>query len=306
MIKGRAFHHFYNVFWTDEVAETILSTLATLGGRFRLEQREIAIAWKNHSTDVEGWNRSQVFCRWRDALAYLRKDCLNINFGAIFGTLPQVIPENEGPRYWERKHTFVQGAGTPRGEVVLDIDLAYPAYDRTKVCECGQQRKACSKCWATFMVPAQQVMNALMRRLGMKRWFVVFSGRRGLHYWLCDDQVLQMTKEQRKLFVETLANPPTIHSDWGREVAQLLQPFDGTVEVLYPKIDIPVGADATHLHGIPLTLHPDTGVFRWVLKRGELFDFENQRLEIDYLTHDIMKQQREILLQQFNNEEGSR
>lgn len=156
------------------------------------------------------------------------------------------------------------------------------------------------------MVPAQQVMNALMRRLGMKRWFVVFSGRRGLHYWLCDDCVINMTKEQRKLFVETLAKPPTIHSDWGREVAQLLQPFDGTVEVLYPKIDIPVGADATHLHGIPLTLHPDTGVFRWVLKRGELFDFENQRLEIDYLTHDIMKQQREILLQQFNNEEGSR
>lgn len=307
-LKGRVTHRFYTVFWTDEIAEAILHTLATLNGKFPLEQREIAIAWRNYSTGVEGWNRSQVFRTWQEALAYLRKDCVNINLGALFGPPPPLSSTNkeEGPRYWQREHVFKNGAGIARGEIVLDIDLADPPYNRSGVCDCRQERKACVRCWKAFMVPAQQVMNALMRRLGMKRWFVVFSGRRGLHYWLCDDQVVQMSKTQRKLFVETLAKPPTIHSEWGREVAQILQPQ--SIEALYPKIDIPVGADATHLHGIPLTLHPETQVFRTVLNRGEIFDFEQQRKTIDDLTPAFMNQQKMLLIQQLinNNEEGSR
>lgn len=305
-LKGRTFEHFYTVLWTDEVAEAVLHTLATLGGRFALEQREIAVAWCNRTTGAEGWNRSQVFRHWRDALAYLRKDCLNVNFGAIFGTTLPTVPENEGPRYWERIHVFPSGAGTPRGEMVLDVDLADPPYSRTGVCDCGNKRQACAVCWKTFMVPAQRVMSALLsQQLGMKRWFAVFSGRRGLHYWLCDDRVLQMTKAQRKLFVETLAKPPTIHSEWGREVAQMLGGGINSsgVDSLWPKIDAPVGADATHLHGVPLTLHPDTKIFRQVLRKGELFDFATQRRTVDDLTPTFMKQQRELLLQQLLEEE---
>lgn len=301
--KGRTFQHFYTVFWTDEVAQTILGTLATHGGRFPLEQREIAIAWCNHTTGVEGWNRSQVFRRWQDALAYLRRDCLNVNFGAIFGP-PSVVgplPENEGPRYWEREHTFRNGAGTPRGEMVLDIDLADPPYSRSGICDCGNKRQACAACWEAFMVPAQRVMSALLsRQLGFKRWFVVFSGRRGLHYWLCDDQVLRMTKAQRKMFVETLAKPPTPHSDWGREVAQIDPTRD--IATWWPQIDVPVGADATHLHGVPMTLHPDTEVYRYVMDRDTLFDWTTQRLTVDDLTPTFMEQQRKLLLQYLEQE----
>jgi hypothetical protein len=101
-----------------------------------------------------------------------------------------------------------------------------------------------------------------------------------------------MTAQQRHLFVTALNTPPTIYSDWGREVAQLT---GGSVDVLYPKIDVPVGADATHLHGVPLTLHPDTLVFRRVLKRGEIFLLD-QRWTVDQLTPDIMKAQTSLLL----------
>lgn len=293
-LKGRIFRRFYTVLWTDEIAAVVLGTLGTLGGRFSLAQREIAIAWQSQSTGEDGWNRAQVFGTWKEALAYLRRDCLNVNFGAIYAT-PQrgVSEEEEGPRDWQRQHTFKHGAATPRGEIVLDIDLDHRSYDRSRVCECGERRQACSKCWAVFMVPAQRVMNALMERLGFQRWFAVFSGRRGLHYWLCDDQVIQMTAAQRKLFVETINTPPKMQSEWGREVAQILG--QGSMEIFYPKIDVPVGADATHLHGVPLTLHPETQVFRWVVPRGELFDFDKGRLTVDDLTPDIMRGQRELL-----------
>jgi hypothetical protein len=291
-VKGQILKNFYRVAWTPEVAAAVLGTLATLCNRFRLEQREIAIAWRNASTNAEGWNRSRVFKTWQEALTSLRQDCLNVNFGALFGSNATTLSEKEGPRYWERQHTFKEGAGTPRGEVVLDIDLDYRSYDRSAVCECGEQRQVCDKCWNRFMVPAQKVMNALMERMGFCKWFAVFSGRRGLHYWICDDQVVNMTAQQRHLFVTALNTPPTIYSDWGREVAQLT---GGSVDVLYPKIDVPVGADATHLHGVPLTLHPDTLVFRRVLKRGEIFLLD-QRWTVDQLTPDIMKAQTSLLL----------
>jgi DNA primase catalytic subunit len=303
MSKGLDFRHFYTVLWTDHVARVILETLATLNGRFRLEQREMAIAWRSQTTGEEGWNRSQVFHHWQEALAYLRKDCMNINFGAIFGAAARERPPQEGPRFWERKHTFHQGAGTPRGEMVLDIDLDQKVYDRSTVCACGEKRQACIRCWTTFMVPAQRVMNALLPRLGFKHWFAVFSGRRGLHYWLCDAEVIQMTREQRHRLVATLTSVPTLHSEWGREVRALLGGSNDDLSVYYPKIDAPVATDATHLHGIPLTLHPDTQVFRRVIPRGDLFDFATQRLTIEQVTPTLMKQQTELLLSMFLAEE---
>lgn len=326
--KGREFRFFYEKLWNDPVAAIILGALGTMCGRYEYWQREYAIGWS------QGWNRRALFHHWRDVLRALRRDCVNINFGGIFSILPPELErpnltvnaydlaarppapllidgEDKGPRYWERKCVWRNNVGTPAGaELVIDIDLddqkPDTQYNRQGICDCaGAKRSACHVCWNTFMNPAQAAMEVILAHLGIQHWFAVFSGRRGLHYWLLDDWILRMTNGERTAFMEILAKPPTFHSDLGRALLDVLAPYfdatpvlvsrgatlpkyDAIMRELYPRLDVPVGADASHLHGVPLTLHPETRCLRIPLEsvRDEAtrFCFKTHQWNVDRLT----------------------
>lgn len=327
-IRVRALRVFYKSFWGPEVTYVMFHLLGTLGGRFSLAQRELAFAWRNDQSGAEGWNRHKLCRTWQEAARTLQESGLNVNFGAIFCAPPSNREWGKGEsRDWERFRVIkalplaagaeprvstlmADAVGTPRGELVFDIDLDQRVYDRTGICDCGTQRKACAKCWFAFMDPAQMIMTALMEHLGVDRWFAYFTGRRGLAYCVCSEQVIQMTNLQRAQFVNSLAEPPTRHSDWGRYVFDLVRPhFQGhpvlrtrvgpdgdlyaaVMAQLWPKIDTAVGEDASHLHSVPCTLHPDTAVYRMPLDRTRLFDFENERWTLDddkKLTRGVVK-----------------
>lgn len=318
LIRVQALRHFYKKFWTPQVHYVIFHMLGTLDGRFALARRELAFAWRNDQTGAEGWNRHRLCRTWREAAKAMQQSLLNVNFGAIFCSPPNGGADwGKGEtRDWERARVIkplpplpddeprvsalsADALGTPLGELVFDIDLDHRVYDRTGICNCGTERTACAQCWYAFMDPAQIVMAALMEHLEVDRWFAYFTGRRGLAYCLCSESVVQMTNAQREQFVRILSEPPTRHSEWGRYVFSLLKPhfeahpvlrtrvppgmalYDAVMAQLWPKVDVPVGADASHLHSLPCTLHPDTAVYRMPLKRDELFDFENQRWTLD-------------------------
>jgi len=210
-----------------------------------------------------------------------------LQFGPIFPTthepsymLPPKLDEMESnldhakPRHFERQSFKEERPlSAPFGEVVIDMDMDSSIHNRSKMCKCGNERKVCDTCWRVFMRSALLCLYAILDFMGIKRYFTVFSGRRGFHMWLLDDRCFYWTQEQRAKFIDTIQRPQK-GSPLYRVCKQVLQPLyeefkellaipDGIASdeacfVLYPAMDRAVTADATHLHKLPLTLHAET------------------------------------------------
>ncbi|GAB1228035.1 hypothetical protein ENUP19_0370G0001 [Entamoeba nuttalli] len=69
---------------------------------------------------------------------------------------------------------------------------------------CCQGTNICEKCW-TLLVAAVQVLNYILHeQFGFKHILNVFSGRRGIHIWVCDDSAMEMTDTLRMNVVQYL------------------------------------------------------------------------------------------------------
>ena len=85
-------------------------------------------------------------------------------------------------------------------EFVIDIDMT--DYDHIRTCCEG--KKLCNKCW-TYVRAAYKVLNHILdKAFGFKHILWVFSGRRGIHAWVCDREARTMNKKVRKSVTEFL------------------------------------------------------------------------------------------------------
>ncbi|ORZ41664.1 hypothetical protein BCR44DRAFT_1495107 [Catenaria anguillulae PL171] len=119
----------------------------------------------------------------------LRLQPVKIDIGAVYNVAPKL------------KKSIAPAAFQPhQKELVVDIDMT--DYDDLRTCCTGGA--VCRKCWP-LMAAAQRVLDAALRDdFGFKHILWVFSGRRGIHGWVCDEAARKLTNEARAALVKYL------------------------------------------------------------------------------------------------------
>ncbi|KAI9179454.1 p48 polypeptide of DNA primase [Blastocladiella emersonii ATCC 22665] len=114
---------------------------------------------------------------------------VKIDVGAVYAVPPK------------KKKMVQPGAFVPlEKELVVDIDMT--DYDDLRTCCTGGD--VCRRCWP-LMAAAQRVLDAALRQdFGFKHILWVYSGRRGIHGWVCDAAARALSNEARTAIVKYL------------------------------------------------------------------------------------------------------
>jgi len=118
------------------------------------------------------------------------KNPLRIDIGAVFDQEPR---KNKDAINREKSYPLDR-------EFVIDIDMS--DYDSIRSCCTG--KKLCQKCWKFMWLAYEVLKRTLAEDFGFKEILWVFSGRRGIHAWICDERARMMRNEVRSAATDYL------------------------------------------------------------------------------------------------------
>jgi DNA primase small subunit len=120
----------------------------------------------------------------------LARQPIRMEIGAVFSHPPK------------NHNAVVKDAYKPcERELVFDIDM--DDYDDIRTCCSGA--KICRKCWTFITAAVKSLDRALRDDFGFKHILFVYSGRRGVHCWVCDQGARKLSNEHRAAVAEYLS-----------------------------------------------------------------------------------------------------
>lgn len=126
------------------------------------------------------------------------------------------------------KKTLRPGALQPlQRELVFDIDMT--DYDEIRTCCSG--KGICKRCWGFIAVAVKVLDNALKDQFGFQHRLWVYSGRRGIHCWISDEEAMVLTDDQRRAIMGWLE---VIKG--GRDMVKKVNVRMGARGVLHPSL----------------------------------------------------------------------
>eukprot|EP01038_Epipyxis_sp_PR26KG_P012349 gene12349-16562_t len=113
-----------------------------------------------------------------------------IDIGAIFSAPP-------------KDHSTIKPElfKTVERELVFDIDMT--DYDDIRTCCTGAN--ICMKCWPYMTMAVKVIDKSLRDDFDFKNILWIYSGRRGVHCWVCDPSARELSNEARSAVVEYLS-----------------------------------------------------------------------------------------------------
>lgn len=169
----------------------LLVELLTHNGQVPLQQRELSFEMLTRGSDGRCYyDRFREFNSANEWRAYaLSKHSLprKLDIGGVYNA----------PMSQKAKTADFRPQGC---ELRFDIDLS----DYNAVRYCCAEKQMCAKCWPLAVVAAEVLSARLRDELGLKSFFWVFSGRRGLHCWVLDEAPFFWDQQTRTEIVQLL------------------------------------------------------------------------------------------------------
>jgi DNA primase small subunit len=161
----------------------------------KLFPADLIAQWTTHNLDKREWSYTldnDIYVRFQafSTPQLLKEDIRRklphkIDIGAVYNARPTM-------------KTAVGKFVPVQREFVFDIDLT----DYSDVRACCEGASACDKCW-TLMKAAMKVIDTALREdFDFQHILWVYSGRRGIHCWVCDQHVSKFDNEQRAKLVD--------------------------------------------------------------------------------------------------------
>jgi len=159
-----------------------LSETEPIPGKYMVN-REICFTLKD---DI--YVRYRSFPTLGEFRSELKKKCpIKIDLGAIY---------NGEPR---RKTSYTNFVAEEK-ELVFDIDIT----DYDDVRDCCSGGAVCTECWPLMTCAIKVLELALEKYFGLENRLWVFSGRRGIHCWVCDPGVTKYDGRIRTAIIKFL------------------------------------------------------------------------------------------------------
>merc|ERR1712071_49237 len=145
---------------------------------------------QNRNTEPEKWkNDLPGYLRYK----LLSKMPIKIDIGAIYSDSPVVKSSRH------RLHEIKGSSVIPKEkEICFDIDMT--DYDPVRICCSGAD--ICPKCWPLMQIAAEILKSCLGKAFGLKQLLFVYSGRRGIHCWVCDPKAREWSPVVRSALAE--------------------------------------------------------------------------------------------------------
>uniref|UniRef100_A0A6N2JYM3 DNA primase n=1 Tax=Salix viminalis TaxID=40686 RepID=A0A6N2JYM3_SALVM len=174
-------------------------------------------------------------------------------------------------------------------ELIFDIDIS--DYDDVRYCCSGAD--VCLECWPLMTIAIKVIDTALRDDFGFKHILWVYSGRRGVHCWVCDGKARRLTNEQRAAIADYFRvykgnensskkvslTGPALHPFLVRSYSEVLERFFETRLLLSQNIFSTEDRYEKILEMIPDTSATSDLRGKWQTKRGSKEDINVVRWE---------------------------